>query len=1351
MNYDLVVTADYANRSADFRLLDEHGVQAAYRSTDFGTIPVGRQKGLFDLRNYVRHYVGAGRETASVAEIGVCIAEEVLGREIFDRLYESEAHRTLRVQLPGATEEENHLAAALARVPWELARGAVDHPTLAERNLLVRVVHDVETPATLPLGLTDGECLRILFVFAEAPGSRPLAARLERQRLRRLFKREIYPRRRVVADFLSHGVTRERLEDLIDDRGGYHIIHWSGHGHLNLLELARAGASRDRSSGAEPLDLCGGFIPRLMFLSACHSGDILRVRDWNEFLAIAEGGNGSDAEPEDDGAPERKALLEEQPGYTGTAHALLRRGVPSVVAMRYAVGDDYARELGVEFYRALLAHKQPKSAAASLMMARQSLLDDGKHDPATYSVCDHATPVLYGAEHPGIELPEGRSPALDDRVRRLHQIGELTASNHEHFVGRTWQLAELGSDFIGSRRGEETTPVAVITGLGGMGKTALTAEALSLWDSRFGWLFMYQAKPTPLGFDATFRDIHMKLNAELGRYHDHVQSHRADAIFRPPSAEFSGREREDRLTANLIRAMKDEAILLILDNFETNLKARPESPDESGEPRWASQDPAWDRCLARLADELKGSSSRVLITSRRPLVALDDTRAHRVLLGPLPAGEAALYLRSHAGLRGLVFGGGDEERALAKRLLEASRFHPLLMNRLARLATGGAELKPQLMTALTALENSQDYEQLPELFSVARGGERERELGYLNDALASSIDRLIQGASPDARRLLWTIALANAPTSFSLLKGVWSGESPDSQRLRLVKKMLESLPALPEELQEKLKAMPPEVRAAVEALPDVPAWPDPTPLLRHLVAVGLVTEMQGLGDRENSTLTCHELVRERVHAHMGEHPEDRGELTDNGIRLAYAQRLEAVFKALRDEDQTTALEAGSRALIYCVQAEAWDRLGGFASGLITSARSPRLLAQLIPHLEAAADAAPGAEHRSSCLTYLADALRFTGRPDDSLPLYEQAALQARATLEGASDEGARKTWAKLAWITGNWAIALNMLGDLDASRQRHLESADAEKRAGRPAIFVISSELEALRIDITRGDAEEAMPQVEAHLAQVQDWWERYQNGETVADAGDPEALARALIGALDIATQGDRGLRAWESALRRTDVILEIKRALGRSTEDIAGTRMNRASVLRRLRRLNEAQEELEACLSLFEHDDIARKMVLSNLSAVLADQGDIDQAITLSRRALALAQQYPDPESRSASHSNLANYLTARGTPSDVVAARRHRLADLTYCLLAGLGESLKSTLANYVVDFQRAGEPGARMEVPRLAELLSDPSFGPLDDWVRRSGVELEVLQTAVDSALDEAWSFATSQIERGSRPS
>ncbi|MFA7243313.1 MAG: CHAT domain-containing protein, partial [Sulfuricellaceae bacterium] len=887
-HFDLIVSVkDY---SATFRLLNDSGAQIAYRHTDFTPISISRQHGLFNLRDYVQLYVAADDEAAAVAEIGVCIAEDVLGQEIFEPLWRAQTPRTLRIQLPGATEQQNPLATALARVPWEIARPAPDQPTLAQRNLIVRIVNDLPPPASQPLA--PDEALRVLFIFAEARDANPLSLRRERRELMQLFEQEIYPQRRVVADILSHGVTRERLEEQIQQNNGYHIVHWSGHGHKNQLLLAKPGGNSDHLSGEELLALftdAGVFLPRLFFLSACHSGDILAVRDWNDFLAVALGKKPHAAKTRELGAPPAtlKDLNLEQPsGYTGTAHALLHGGVPSVVAMRYAVGDDYARELAVEFYRALLAHPQPKDAASALNLARRALLNEKKHDPAHHTACDHATPLLYGAEQPGLTLNPGRSAALDPRDPRLHKIAELTATAHRCFVGRTWELAGLGANFIAPGAPQQ---LAVITGLGGMGKTALTAEALALWEKHYTWVLLYQAKPNALSFDNTLRDIHQKLNAELGRYHHHIKNHPADAIYREADADFTGDERLARLTRNLVRALRDEAILLVLDNFETNLAAHSEAETAA-----ACQDPAWDRCLGALARELGGAPSRVLITSRRPL-AVTESHSHFIApLGPLPSGEAALYLREHPVLSKMAFGADRAETTLAQRLLQASRFHPLLMDRLARLAAD-AGLRPQLMQALATLEASGDYAQLPELFANRSGDAQER--AYLNDALATSLDQLIRAAGADARCLLWMIATANEPVTLGLLEGVWRGEDgPQQAQLREIKQMLEMLPQLPAETQAQLKALPPEFRTLLDTLPpENPARPDSAPLLQRLVSVGLATEARRDPEDANPDLSCHELVRERIRAWMERHPQDRAELTEDAIRLAYAERLAATF------------------------------------------------------------------------------------------------------------------------------------------------------------------------------------------------------------------------------------------------------------------------------------------------------------------------------------------------------------------------------------------------------------------------------------------------------------------------
>lgn len=1333
-HFDLIITSDVSSHTAEFSLCDATGRQLGHQKTAFHDIPVSQQRGLFDLREHLRLYVEAGQQQAAVAAVGVCIAEKVLGETIFPHLWKPTTQRTLRIQLPGAGNTANPLATALARVPWEIARRSATDKTLGERNLVVRVVHDMQTPASQPIALDADEALRVLFVFAESRGSRPLGARQERRELLALFEKDIYPKRRIVAHFLTHGVTRERLAAQIQDNGGYHIVHWSGHGHMNLLELCQPDGASDHLSGEELLDLftgSGGFLPRLFFLSACHSGDILRVKDWADFLAVAQGQEPGTKPAEAKAASPTEAHtkdhdLQQHPGYTGTAHALLQGGVPSVVAMRYAVGDDYARELAVAFYRALLAHQQPKNVAAALTLARQALLAKPKQDATRFHVCDHATPVLYGAEQPDLHLPPGRSPAQNPRSPRLHPLHELTTAAHAHFVGRTWELVGLGADFIGSSTGNEVKPVAVITGLGGMGKTALTAEVLALWESRFEWVLLYQAKPNRLEFDATLRDIHLRLLDKSDHYRTRVQSNSRDAVWLDAEGDFKGQRRNQVMLRNLVDVLRVHAILIVLDNFETHLK----EPDPATQLS-ACQDPTWDDCLALLARELVGSPSRVLITSRRPLAALAGVVAHAVPLGPLPGEEAALYLRAQPTLSRMVFGQDSAEKALAMRLLHASRFHPLLMDRLAKLAAQPS-LRPQLLEALHALENTKNFAQLPALFVTAPGDNQalSKNLAYLDDALATSLDQLIRSVGPDARRLLWVISMANQPEALGLVADVWSGESP-------IQKPLALQPTLPSEHQAKLKEVDtPEFRARLDALPpERQAQPALAPLLGRLVSVGLVTEERETPDDANPNLTCHELVRERTRAWMEQQPTDRATWTENAIRLAYAERLEWVFQVLLHQDMSIALQAGSRALVYCVQAEVWDRLLDFASGLITSTQDPALLATLIPHLQTAAEAAPEGRPRWSCLCYLGDALQNAGRPDTSLTFFEQAAAQARTAAE-AGGQGSQQAWADLGTISGNWAFALRDVGNLDAARQCQLDSAEAKKKASSPAINIIGSELEALRIDIMQGQAASALPEVEARLTQIAAWWQQHRSGQPVPEAPDAEFLARAYIGALDIATDTHVAQEDWPAALLCIDAILEVKHALKRSAQDIASDRMNRANVLVEMPgRFGEAKAELEACLTLFENRPDWVAKVRGSLAELFHLQGDMAQAITQARRALALCDALPGPADRAISHNNLANYLQRSGTPADNAESPRHQLAELVYSFVAGLRLHLQTSLNNYGIYFRRAHAVGTELAVPRLAALLADPAFAPLAQWLAQRQVPLDALQADVDDVLNQ----------------
>jgi tetratricopeptide (TPR) repeat protein len=1324
---DLYVRTDSAELTADLRLQDAASTHLAWRQVRLKDHPASRWEGLFDLRRYVRRYAGNVHplnegvpldETGLVRELGVFLGREVLGggepdpgRNILTRLGTGFDQRTVRVRLPGADQQTDHLAAAFARVPWEIARLDPQGPTLAEKNVLIRALTGEHETHPGPLVLQPNELLRVLLVFAEAPGSRPLAARLERQRLLELFHRRICPWRRVAVDVLCHGVTRERLIKQINRKRGYHVVHWSGHGHLNLLELYSENKGEpSRLTGQELVRLfaeAGGYVPRLFFLSACHSGNFLNLRDWAAFQAVLDGREPDEKGAEGEAAGALDKQLEDRPGYTGTAHALLEAHVPTVVAMRYEVGDDYSRDLATAFYEHLLADEQPKRPDESLNQARGQLLQAAQQDASlNYAACDHATPVLYGAADPGLTLSKGStSPPVthpDLRIKELHA--------HRDFVGRTWELARLGARWL---EAEGRRPVAVIRGLGGLGKTALAAEAIDLWHGRFRWVFAFQAKPVALPLDEFLRHLHTTWMDQQGDYAQHVAQYPAEAVWRPAADEFTGTRRQETLRVNLVRALVQEPVLLVLDNFERCLIDRP----AAGGAGHACQDPGWDALLAALADGLIGSNSRVLLTCRWPLAALaGPAPVEDLLLGPLPPGEAALYVRGHAVLRKLYFEEGGAGRTLVMRLLQASRGHPLLLDRLARLA----ELDRKALEGAFERLEKEGLAQLPQFFAANPRDKDERR--YLEDALAGSIDLLLEQVGPDARRLLWVLSLANEPISANLWRGVWEGRDVEDEQLEQLRQLLALVEQLPPEARGKLPPLSEELKAQLTALaargPDAPPVPDFEPLQRTLVQTGLVTEGRDGEADEGPEYTCHELVRERVAAWSAIRVAETGGRTREHVWAAYGDRFVLAYKQLvHSNQQAAALEAGGCALRYVVRAGAFEKLGEFASRLITSTNDPSVLRALLPELEHAATAAPPGKKRWSTRTYLADAFRQGGQPDASLPHFVAAAAEAEQA----------QAWDDLAWITGNWAHALADCGQLAASREKFWESARLKGIAGRPAVDVLGSEMEALRVDVQLGRAEEALPEVESRLARIRAWWERSQRGEAVPEAPDPAYLGHVFGGALDIAQGSHRALEQWQAALDRIAEIIAVNRVRGESEHEMARDRFNRYAPLVRLGQLDEAQRELEYCLEVFEAAG-ERAKVLSGLAQVFDKKGDLGQAIALQRRALALRNTQPEPVDRAISHNNLGNSLISAGHLSDAAA---HELAALLYFVAIGHGQHIQTVARNHVVRLRRARQSGGEHKLPRVAELVARPDFAALRDWLTAAQVDLEQLQEAVDA--------------------
>jgi tetratricopeptide (TPR) repeat protein len=1249
------------------RLTDQQGRQLGANQVLLAEHSSALWQGLFDTGAYVRTYADSMRFTDRpataadlLAQIGVFLGQKILGPEIMKAVYAGRHQRSLLVRQPEALDDR--LAAAFARVPWEIARPAAGQEPLLERNMVVRM-ETGSSPAYAPPPPGPDEPLRVLLVFAEAPGSRPLAMRLEREQLLGLFYDDVMPRRQVSVDVLCHGVTRKSLSEKVRDVSGYHVVHWSGHGYHNLLELLGEAGKPDRLTGAALVDLfaeAGGFIPQLVFLSACLSGTLVGVRDWATLeAALREGQSGvRKAEPK----PEKiEQLIAEPPGYTGTALALLGAGVPQVVAMRYEVGDAYARDLAGLFYRRLLADSQPKAPAIALSMARGELL---KRQAADHDPVDHATPLLFGRAAGPLPVPAGRSAASRTR---WPQPQPLLSDSHE--LDRPAELVGRGEPLSRLRRClEEGRPaVALIQGLAGLGKTALLAEAIHLWHHRFDGVFAFQSKPLPLALDDVLRRLDERLALFSTAYRELCEEKPNAKIYLPPGKPLTGEARWRQMRDNLLEAMRSERLLLVLDNFETHLEK------VAGKDGYACADPEWDRLLRYLAEGLPGSGSRLLVTSRHRLSVLAaPERTLWLPLGPLPMEEARLFLQGNEALRRLPH--DEAGLKLALRLLKVSRGHPLILTRLGALAGD----RVALSQALDELD-TKGLDQLPDIFAPHLSeADRERVRVYLEDVAVGALDLLISRASPDARRLLWVVTLAAEPVSEDLIQEVWSDGD--------------------------------------ETAPPV------GPLLTELTGAGLLTA------EEKGIYGFHELVRERTAAWIAIHPEEKGGRTEEQIWVAYGERYGVAFKALLEAggegSRDRAVEAGRRGISYLVRARAFDRLDSFASWVVISTRDPRLLCRVIAELEGIVERVPAGEVRWSLRTYLADALNQGGRSDAALPHYEQAVAEAEEAGH----------WSHVGAICQNWANALGNIGRLDDAKSTCLRSAGAKRRAGSPQVNVLTTELEAFRVDVMQGRAERALPEVESRLKEVRDWWRRHRAGEPVQEAPDPVFLAKVLTGGLDIAYKANLALKRWESCLGALTESEEIERVSGGGEHELAVIRFNRYGPLLELGRLEEAQQVLESGVGVFRvvGDLQMEARALGALADLWSRRGDREQAAGLARQALAVHNRLSDLADRSISHFNLAKYLNHLGA---VEEEARHRLAALIYDLVMGHGQFLATDLRDLAIGMRRAAASEGRYELPRLVELLARPEFEPLQRTLVEWKVGLDELQATIDQRVEQ----------------
>jgi hypothetical protein len=557
------------------------------------------------LGRFLRVNVDPGHPLSSEAEIvdrvGRWIGENIfgpIGPALTDR-----APATVEVIFP--TE-----ARALMFRPWELAV-AGDLPLARQEVSLVMV-----PPAAVSGRGKDaiGDRLRMLAVFSLPDAAPSLILREQRRALVRLADR-IRSRhgKAIELSVLQYDVNRDRLRGALEDGAGWDIVHFSGHGLVDGLVLEGPEGDQDTVPTTELIDLLrpGRGQLKLLVLSSCNSagappGEALAAR----FGQTRDG----------DMTPEHTlAVLADETAV---------RLDCGVLAMRYAVDDDFSIALAEHLYSSMLGSGQPLTRALQLALPK-ALGDRPRPGVPPLSA---GIPALFGSRCLDLRLNPPRAPAATFATGNLKMAH--FPDEPEHLIGRSGVMSAAARMLTG-----DGAAGIMFTGAAGLGKTTCAVELAYRHENTFGALAHWR---TPArGAIGSLKDFAVALDRQL------------------PGLEMAGQTTTtDRLTAFLpvlTELMERNAILILIDGADGLL---------TSDGYW--RDPSWDKVVTALLDH-RGYSRLVLTGRHRPAAMPGGLSVTE--LGPLTPQESVLLARQLPTLGSLIRGTGGIPMAAARRLL----------------------------------------------------------------------------------------------------------------------------------------------------------------------------------------------------------------------------------------------------------------------------------------------------------------------------------------------------------------------------------------------------------------------------------------------------------------------------------------------------------------------------------------------------------------------------------------------------------------------------------------------------------------------------------------------------------
>ena len=314
---------------------------------------------------------GSGRTPAS---FGIELFDTLFQRGIRDVLIANQAaahplpDTGVRIRLSIAVEKDG--MDRIASIPWELMRSANDiSPLVVTNTALVRTL--ATNKPTEPRPIRD--TLNILAITSNPPGTDPLDTARELEQLQSIWS----GLDGVVVDTIDRPSKARLLDKLLEK--DFHIVHYMGHGGFDPAHGGRLmledDAGRQLLVGAsdfatwlqnEPL--------HLVFLNACNTGTT---------------GTGTALHP-----------------YAGLATALVRAGVPAVLAMQFPIPDAKAIVFARTFY-----HCISKGFAIDTAVAEGRMRMYEAEASAAGFASEWATPVLYLRAQDGESLGRVLRPA----------------------------------------------------------------------------------------------------------------------------------------------------------------------------------------------------------------------------------------------------------------------------------------------------------------------------------------------------------------------------------------------------------------------------------------------------------------------------------------------------------------------------------------------------------------------------------------------------------------------------------------------------------------------------------------------------------------------------------------------------------------------------------------------------------------------------------------------------------------------------------------------------------------------------------------------------------------------------